>query len=45
MKNADIICNILTSLVYFNSEMSKKIEKPVEIVHFEGENLHVFRVM
>ena len=41
VKNADIICHILTSVVFFKKEMSK-YAKLVKTVNMKEENLHIF---
>ena len=43
LKNADIVCYILTPLVYLQQEMSKKSKKMIKIVNTGEENLYIFR--
>ena len=42
LKNADIICYALTSLVSMQQRNVKKSQKSLKIVNIEGENVHVF---
>ena len=41
-KNANIICYMLTSLVYLEQANIKK-PKLMKIVHIDAENLHIFQ--
>ena len=43
LKNADIICYILTSLVYLQQGNDKKLKKLMKVVDIDEENLHIFR--
>ena len=42
MKNADIVCYMLTSLVPLQQGNVKKSETLMKIVNTEGENFHIF---
>ena len=42
LKNADIICYMLTLFVSLQQENSKQYEKLVKMVNIEGENLCIF---
>ena len=43
VKNADIICYMLTSLVYLHKENVKKSKKLMKIVNIDEEDFHIFQ--
>ena len=45
LKNADIICYMLTSLIYFLQGNVKKCKKLIKLVDIDEEILHMFRTM
>ena len=42
LKNADVICYRLMSLVFFQQENVKKSKKLMKVVNIKKENLHIF---
>ena len=44
-KNADIICYMLTSLIYLHQKYVKKCKKLIKLVDIDEEIPHMFRTM